>query len=146
LAQQNALSSLTKAARVAGLTAKRTALLAAVVKLFKSSFTPNESSVVADFDAAEADYVGYAAETAVWSPVGFDSSGEPLIISNSLNFQCTTDTADNTIGGMWMEIAAGDLYEYWIFPVPVSMEIALNMLNVVVTGTYPDNDDADIDY
>jgi hypothetical protein len=143
--EQHVTSVLTTEAMVKGLTDKRTLLALAPLKLFKSSFTPGPASVVADFDAAEADFTGYAAVALSWSAVGIDSDGQPGIISTRAFFQATADTADNEIGGAWMETAGGDLYEYWVFDQPVEMGTDLSFLSAVITARYPDADDLDID-
>jgi len=146
MAEQHVQSDLTAAAELAGLTAKRTALALANLKLFKSDFTPTRDSVVGDFAAAEADFTGYAAVALSWSAVGIGADLRPTIISTRAFFQATDAVTPNEIGGAWLETAAGALYEYWVFITPISLSDALAYIGAVVTGQYPDADDLDADY
>lgn len=144
--EQHLPGALTREAQLAGLTAKRTALALSPLKLFKSSFTPTPTSVVADFDAAEADFTGYASVALSWSAVGLDANNEYQMISTRAFFQATDAVTPNEIGGAWLELASGALYEYWVFDAPVDMSAALAFVGAVIRAEYPDNDDLDVDY
>lgn len=88
---------------------RRTALAASVVKMFKSSLVPDENTVLADLDAAEADFDGYA-------PVTLTTWGAPILgpVSGyaiySPGFQFTSDAPNavtNSIGGLYLVDAGG---------------------------------------
>lgn len=143
---QQLAGTTTKLGRVESLTELLAAALLTGAKLglYKSSFTPNPESVEADFEAAEADYTGYAEVALTWSAVGYRGDAEAFAVSNRAFFQATDDVAPNTIGGAWLKsrIDAGppavDIPAvYYPFPVPVQMIQALDTISGEVIATSP---------
>jgi hypothetical protein len=147
MAEQHVAVVETNEADLAALTALRTGLALAVLKLFKSSFVPTPESVDTDFDAAEADYTGYASVAQTWSAIGVDAVGDYVSMSTRSFFQATADTVDNEIGGGWLETAGGDVVFYFVLTTPVQMGTALNFMGVVFRLVNPiTQTDVDVDY
>lgn len=110
----------------------RTALLAAKLKLYQSTFTPTRSSLIADFNAAEADFTGYAAATIVWSAVGIDAGNNARSTGSRAFYQATDAVTPNVIGGCWLEDSTGVLVGYYPFTAPVGIPAALSFVSVSV--------------
>lgn len=102
---------------------RRTALAASVVKMFKSSLVPTESTTVAELDAAEADFDGYAAVTlTTWgAPILGPVSGYAIY---SPGFQFSSgapNTTQNDIGGLYLVDSGGALRAITTFEQPLPM-------------------------
>ncbi len=128
------------ATQLADLTRRRTAYNAAELHLYQSSFTPDENSAIAAFTAAEATFVGYAEIVLAMTAIGPDADGGFVSYSQSCFFQATDATAPNLIGGAWIQTAAGVLLEFWPFPTPVGMDIALANLTCQLQQREPQPD------
>jgi hypothetical protein len=128
------------------ITAERTRLLAAKMKLYQSTFNPDPTNVVADFVAAEATFTGYAAVTIVWNAVGVDQDGGYSAIGSNCFFQATDAVTPNTIGGCWIEDSAGALKEFIPFGTPVPMSAALDALSVIPILRQPPPDQGNLTY
>jgi hypothetical protein len=96
------------------------------VRFFKSSFTPNSGTPEADFVTNECDFDGYtptgyalaAWQAPILGPGNGMSIGSPLVL-------VTTDPAivvGNTVGGFWVEDAAGKVIVFGIFRDPIPMQ------------------------
>jgi len=104
----------------------KTYLINSKIKLFKMALVPSPITPVADFNTNEADFAGYAAVTvAAFSAVAIDADERAVIVSPRAFFQATDGVTPNSIGGAWLETAAGVLIEYVTFPQPLQMSAAL---------------------
>lgn len=126
------------AADVADAADLKTALTADgfVAKLFQAGWEPSETSVVADFDAHEADFTGYASVAnggagRLWSDPVEDDSGNIGLLSPSNLFVATDAVNPNVIGGIWIEKTAGDLFRYYLFPAGVDMVAAMDFIDAI---------------
>lgn len=119
--------------------AKQTALIASVIKLFKTGFVPTPATVVAELDAVEADYDDYAPATiAAWLAVAAAPGGGSSITAPTTQFTCTADqVVPNTIGGYWIELAGGAVVLIRQFDTPVPMVLAGNYLQCSPTIVVP---------
>lgn len=118
----------------------QTALALSVLHLFKSSFVPDPSNILADYTAAEADYDAYAAKTlTAWNePILAPGSGY-MILSPLAQFDVgVTDPAvGNVIGGCYLVDAAGKLRLTVIFTQPIPMEMAGQGIPINLTMFFP---------
>lgn len=123
-------------------TEARAALAASVLHLFKSSFVPSPSNVLADYTAAEADFDGYLAATlTTWNaPILAPGSGymvgSPLV---QFAWEHDTDDVGNSIGGCYLVDSGGHLRMCVIFTESVPMTgpgcgIPLNLIELFPTG------------
>lgn len=121
---------------------RQTAYAASVVHLFKSSLVPTPATVLADYEAAEADYDSYAPITlTAWAgPILAPGTGY-MILSPGVLFTvgATDPVTPNTVGGFWLEDAAGDLRLVGMFEPTLPMQLAgqgipLNLLDLFPTG------------
>lgn len=115
------------------------------IGLYKSSFVPNRLSSYADFDAAKADFTGYAPVDVTWDAPGVDGNGKATTQSQDAFFQATDDVTPNTIGGVYLytETAAGPpavrvIQNYYQFLTPVSLSVALAFMTVKLIVQQPD--------
>lgn len=104
----------------------QTELAASKLRLYQEGeVTPSIATTRAELVAAEADYTGYPAggeALATWfnplnNPIGGSSLDSPKV-------QFDTEapyTTSNTIGGWWVETAAGDLVVIGQFEEPIPM-------------------------
>lgn len=123
-----------------------TDVLLGELHLYQSSFIPTEQSLLADFTAAEANFVGYAAHEIVMSAVAPDSDGGFVSVSNRAFFQATNDVTPNTIGGAYVTTnAAAALRGFFEFPVPIPLTEALAYLAAVLFMRAPEPDTLNID-
>jgi len=119
--------------------ALQTLLALSVVKLFQTGFVPTPETVVADLDAAEADYTTYAAETitAFGDPI-LSIAGGAQITAPGVQFTlAATPATPNTIGGYWIETAGGDVVLIRQFDTPVPMVEAAQGLIIAPTIVVP---------
>lgn len=111
------------------------------VRLYQSSFTPTSTSSKADFVAAEANFSGYPAggiAMTAWLDPGFNPNGGASIQSPAIQFALATATpiVPNEIGGMWIETAAGDFWNYGALDNPKSMAVVGDILPIDATLVY----------
>lgn len=123
------------------LTARRALYDGGAAKLYQSTFTPDENSIVTDFDAAEADFTGYAAGTLGMNAVAPDTDGGYVSISDSMFFQASDAVAPNTIGGVWFENSGGSLLSFYPFPSPIGVTGALNYISLLLALRAPGADE-----
>ena len=95
-------------------------------------FTPDANSLLADFNAHEANYTGYAAGgVALASPTGPYNDGVNQVADNfpTIAFQPTGPVlVSNEIRGAYFEDSGNDVQEYWIFDQPVTMADPLDII------------------
>lgn len=101
-----------------------TALPGAICKLFQEGLSPTPDTPLADFDAAEADFSGYAAsDTITWNaPVREGAFTEQLESSITCPFTQDATTTVNTIAGYYL--TSGDdtvLIGSRLFDTPIPM-------------------------
>lgn len=101
----------------------QTLLAGSKMRLFQSSIIPTTATTLAELEAEEATFTGYAEKTlTTWgepytSPAGGASISSPLV-----QFQTASPyTVGNNIGGAWIETALGDLVAIITFPEVVPM-------------------------
>lgn len=95
----------------------RTGLANSVMRLYKSSLTPTVLTTLAELEAAEADYTGYAAKTIANFNAAFISALGGAIQCPVQQFQPTAPVlVTNDIGGAWIEDATGEVVS--IIPLP----------------------------
>lgn len=128
------------------LTARRTDLAACKIKLYQNSLVPGYDSTEADFAAAEATFVGYVGGTVTWDALSVDETGKPLVPGSDTFFQCTATTTPNVIGGCWLETAAGVLIDFWPFPTPINVNLALQYIRVSPSLMAQEADTLDVDF
>jgi hypothetical protein len=95
-------------------------------------FVPDSNSLLADFNAHEADFTGYTAggETMA-APVGPYLDGIDRVAENfpTIAFQPASPfTVTNEIRGAYFEDSNNDVQEYWIFDQPITMASALDII------------------
>lgn len=97
--------------------AGKTRMAACVARLFQSSFAPNVNSTLADFIAAEADYDGYVALTiATWADPVLAGAGYVIFApTQTFRWEHDTDDVGNQIGGLFIVLSSGELYQYTVF-------------------------------
>jgi hypothetical protein len=100
-----------------------------VMRLFKSTFTPTQLSVLADFDAQEVDFTGYA-EVAIpedWA-FGLSPAGLARLIYGGLAIFTQTDVLATDIAGGWYikSASAGTLLLAGVFEDPVIFDATGN--------------------
>lgn len=98
-------------------TAAQTRMAASVMKLFKAGFLPSPTSVVADFNAQECDFDGYASKTiATWAaPVLAGTGYMTYAPAQTFTWSHVADDVGNQVGGHWIETAGGDLIGYTVY-------------------------------
>lgn len=89
----------------------------AVCSLFKAGFLPSPTSVLADFEAQECDFDGYAPATiATWgTPVLAGTGYMTYAPAQTFAWAHDTDDVGNAVGGYWLETAGGVLIAYTVF-------------------------------
>lgn len=95
-----------------------TLLANSVLHLFKSGFTPTPTSLLADFTAQECDFDGYAPKTIVaWSadPVLAGVAYAIYAPTQTFLWEFGTEGIGNQVGGAYLVLAGGTLYQYTIF-------------------------------
>lgn len=114
MADQNGLS-LSGAKVLAA--ANKTRMAACVMHLYKASFTPTPTSVLADYQAAECDFDGYAPATiATWADPVLAGQGYAVYApTQTFRWDFDTDGIGNQVGGHWLQTAGGDLIDYSIY-------------------------------
>jgi hypothetical protein len=120
----------------------QTELALAKVRLYQfGEITPSIATTRAQLVAAEADYTGYTAGgieltaffNALANPIGGHSIDSPKVqFAPASPF-----TVGNTVGGFWVETAAGDLITVGTFPNAVSMSAEGNGFPLSVSLIFP---------
>lgn len=128
-------------------------LTGAKLHLYKDTFSPTPANVQADFAAAECDFTGYVAAVLTYSTLGYDSAGNPTVLSDRAFFQATDSVAPQLAGGCWVENdvtgppAVKTTVEYYPFPTPVAFNTALEFCGVVLGIQLPGGTGyANVDY
>lgn len=119
---------------------RQTALAASVVSLFKSSLVPTPTTPKADFETAECNFDGYVTKTiAAWlGPVLAPGTGYQLVSPLLLWALGGTDpTTPNTVGGWWLEDAAGVVRMFGTFDPFLPMEIAYQSVPLFLYDLFP---------
>lgn len=116
----------------------RTERALSVAKLFKAGFEPTPATLVADLDLNEADYSDYAPETiTAWLPPATVETGGWSITAPTEQFLCVGDQAvPNMIGGMWFELAAGEVFMIVIFDDPEPMALDGDSIRIAPTEVF----------
>lgn len=118
----------------------RAALANSVLHLFQESLSPNPSTPLSEYTAAEADYDGYAAVTiSAWNaPILAPGSGY-MIGSPLVQFVWTldTDAVGNVIKGCYLVDSGGKLRLTVIFTELVPMELAGQGIPVNLVWFFP---------
>lgn len=119
--------------------ALQTLLALSVIRLFKSGFSPDVNTVLADLEAEEADYTTYAqAAITAWGAPYAPTGGGAAITAPTEQFTlAATPAQPNTIGGYWIETAAGDVVLIRQFDDPVPMVVAGNAVLITPTIAIP---------
>ena len=123
-------------------TERQTALALSVLHLFKSTFNPDPSNVLADYTAQEADYDGYAAETlTAWNAPLLAPGTGYMISSPQVQFQYVDGVTHttNTIGGCYLVDASGNLRQTIIFTSPIAFQADNQGTDVVLVILFPVN-------
>jgi hypothetical protein len=109
----------------------RTALAASELALYQSSITPNENTTLAELEAAEADYTGYARAAITNFGAVFQTPLGAGIQSPLTQFQPTDPTTvPNDIGGAFLVDATGDLVTVITFPEVKGMASSLDAIPI----------------
>jgi hypothetical protein len=115
-------------------------LALSILHLFKATFVPNPSNVLADYTAAEADYDTYAPITiTAWdNPILAPGSGY-MILSGLQQFEvgAADPVVGNVIGGCYLVDAAGKIRQTVIFDAPVPMQFAGQGIPITLTILFP---------
>jgi len=111
-----------------------------VLHLFKSSFNPTPTSLLADFLAAECDFDGYAPKTIVaWTSPPILSGVAYTIYAPTQTFLWEFDAEGigNQVGGMFYVLAGGELYRYTTFSPTLPMQGPSQAVVRTPTNVYP---------
>lgn len=118
----------------------RTALASSVLHLFQSSLTPDPSTLLAAYTAAEATFDGYAAATiTAWNaPILAPGTGY-MIGSPLVQFAWEHDADDvtNVIGGCYLVDSGGRIRLTVIFTSPIPMEMAGQGIPINLVWFFP---------
>src|SRR5262245_30156169 len=97
--------------------AGKTRLANSVLHLFQAGFVPTPTSTLADFDANECAYDGYAALTiATWSdPVLAGVAYAIFAPTQTFRWVFDTEALGNQAGGAYLVLSGGELYQYTVF-------------------------------
>ncbi len=89
------------------------------IHLFQNNFVPTQASVLADF--TEADFSGYAAVTLVFSAAFVNGTPAGQMNAASVTWVRAVGATSNTIYGMYITDAAGNVSTYELFAAPIPM-------------------------
>lgn len=123
-----AIQIYTRQAAVAKANVIKTTLALSKMRLFKSTLSANVNTTKDQLVAAEADFSGYTAGgytlTAWTGPVNNPGSGS-IITSPAINPAFAAPAEDppvgNSLGGWWVELAAGGVWLVGTFDEPITM-------------------------
>jgi hypothetical protein len=108
---------------------------AGTVKLFQNNFTPNKSSLLADF--TECDFTGYAdVDIADWNDPYVDDEGSVSIVAPIATFAATGSAVTNLAYGWYYVTTGGALVMGERFDEPVNFAASGNTLNLVLKRTH----------
>lgn len=117
------------------------ALAVGKIRLFKSGFTPDITTTVADLVENEANYSGYAAggiAVAEWNGPYFAPEGGMAIQTPSVDFStATTVTVPNLIGGWWFQDDNNSAVVIAEFGDPQPMQVPYQVLTIQVRLVFP---------
>ena len=95
------------------------------IRLFKSTLVPTSSNVIADFEAAEADFTGYpAGGISTITPADAILTGPGVAASSYGTYTFvsgTPFTVSNLIRGFWIETAGGAMVGFHTFAAAVTI-------------------------
>jgi hypothetical protein len=102
-------------------------LVGCVMKLGKAPLSITRFTTIAELQANEADFTGYASEAVVWSANSVDDLGRVELLGVVGEFRPTGTTITNEISYAWVENGAGDKICAWqVEDGPVQMASALD--------------------
>lgn len=119
---------------------RRTVYANSVMRLFKAEFSPTASSTATDFEANECDFDNYAAVTlTAWDDPILSPGAGAMIGSPLVQFEVgnTDPVVGNSVGGFWIEDAAGVVRLVGIFDDPVPMQVAHAGLPINTYDVFP---------
>lgn len=115
-------------------------MASSVMHLFKSTFTPEPSSPLSEYTAAECDYDGYAPITlTTWlAPILAPDTGY-MINSPLVQFTYDFDTlgTGNTVGGCYIVDAGGKNRIAVIFTAPIPMQVDGQGIPITIVWLFP---------
>ena len=116
--------------------AQRTEMAAAEVRLWQyGALVPDDATTLAEFDAAAADYTGYAAAVVTWQAAGLLPGGGASY-QGSVQFATASPyTTPNTIGGFYLVDTTGTdaVIGYQAFAAPgVPMQTAGQIIPITI--------------
>lgn len=124
-------------------TRAKTNLANSKLRLFKSGFNPTPQSLKADFEANECDFDGYAEKTiTAWSDPVLAGVGYAIYApTQTFAWALAVDAVGNSVGGWWVELSGGTLYEYGTFDPPRPAQgpdqaVILTPTDVFPAGTF----------
>jgi hypothetical protein len=105
-------------------TAAQTRMAGSKMHLFQFGFTPSPTSTLADFEAEEADFDGYAEKTlATWAaPILAGVGYMTYAPTQTFAWTLDVDSVGNQIGGHWLETAGGELIGYTIYDPSIPLQ------------------------
>lgn len=119
---------------LAALVAAAAPLNGAIVKLIQADIALSADMIIADLDAIEADFSGYAASSAItWGTPALDEDNNPRTVGSAKNFT-TADptTVGNSIYGYYVTSGDGLTLLYAEkFASPISMQLPIHSFTLV---------------
>lgn len=118
----------------------QTYLAASLLRLFKSDFVPSISSTFDEFEAAQADYTGYAeGELTAWLAPVLNPAGGASINSPTIQFAAATPyTVGNVIGGWYLlDAAETQVVAFGTFASPIPIGAAGQGFPMNITLVFP---------
>lgn len=114
-------------------------LAASVLHLFQAGWTPTPTSTLADFEEHECDYDGYAPLTiATWHAPVLAGVGYAIYApTQTFTWVLDTEGVGNQVGGAWVELSGGALYQYTIFDPTRPIMGADQAIIITPTDVYP---------
>lgn len=76
--------------------------------LCKTNFTPTPASILTDYSAAEADFVGYSAQTVTFAGPHLDAA-KNAVAEALVNFLCTSNATPNSLYTFYVTNTASSL-------------------------------------
>lgn len=118
-----------------------TALANGKIRLFKSGFSPNITTTVADLEEHEANYTGYAAgglDVVGWAGPFLAPEGGMAIQTVSFTFSTGAPvTTPNLIAGYWIETEGGNVVVIAEFAEPQPMQTPLQLISIQARLVFP---------
>jgi hypothetical protein len=114
-----------------------TAMLLSTIDLYQDSLVPGIQTTQAELAAAVANYSGYAQiPVAALLPPYLDPAGGASTNMGTVQFQHSGGAVANTIGGAWMEDAAGNVRIVVAFDQPIPMSAATDAIPIDVVFNF----------